>query len=87
MPINCNQPNVYNAGNLGPLKRMNTILYVRHIFEHKVSRNIIVNSGRLATRRSKGAIRCRLSEWRRPIASAFMYYAAFQARDVTLVLA
>ena len=63
-----------NTGNRGPLTRMNTTPYVRHIVpllwtQTVYQYNSVANSdatGRLAWPRSKGAIRCRLAEWRRP---------------------
>ena len=56
-----------------------------HFFEHKVSRNSIVNSGgtgRLARRGSHGTVRRRLAGGggggRRSVASAFMFIAALE---------
>ena len=87
--FDCNQPNVYQCGKSRTTKAHEYhTLCTTSLNTKLISRNIIENSGgtgRLA--RSHGTIRRRLAEWRRPIASAFLFTAASQARDIALILA
>ena len=76
MPINCNQPNVYQYG-----ESWTTEANEYHTLCAAVSRNSIENSGgtgRLARQRSHGTVRRRLAGGRRSIASAFLFIAALE---------
>ena len=72
MPINCNQPNVYQYG-----ESWTTEANEYHTTSLNTKcRQICGGTGRLARRRSHGTVRRRLAGGRRSIASAFLFTAA-----------
>ena len=91
MPINCNQPNVYQSGESWTTEanEYHTLRAAHRTTSlNTLSRNIFENSGgtgRLARRRSHGTVRRRLAGGRRPIAGAFLCTAALRTHDITLV--
>ena len=83
MPINCNQPNVYQYG-----ESWTTEANEYHTLCAAVSRNSIENSGgtgRLARQRSHGTVRRRLAGGAAANCECISVYCSFRARDITLV--
>ena len=73
MPINCNQPNVYQYGELWTTEanEYHTTSLITKYQEMNSG-----GTGRLARRRSHGTVRRRLAGGRRSIASAFPFTVA-----------
>ena len=73
MPINCNQPNVYQYGESWTTEANE---YHTTSLKTKYQETNSGGTGRLAWRRSHGTVRRRLAGGRRSIASAFLFTAA-----------
>ena len=73
MPINCNQPNVYQYGESWTTEANE---YHTTSLNTKYQEMNSGGTGRLARRRSHGTVRRRLAGGRRSIASAFPFTAA-----------
>ena len=88
MPINCNQPNVYQYGESWTTEanEYHTLCAAyRTTSLNTVSRNSSGGTGRLARRRSHGTVRRRLAGGAAVNCQCISVYCSFGARDITLV--